>query len=244
MFSAILLALREGIEVALVLGIVLGSLRQLDRSYLKPALWIGAASAAFISLVAAVVLNMLGAEFEGQGEQIFEGTADASRGGADKLDDILDAARNLADKDRYSKRRPESLWPARLVGDFFFRLALCCATGSNWAVSPGGPVCFRFHSDHPGRAGWAVDRRGPGVGRFYHRVEAQYQALFLYHQPFFTLFRGGAGWSFYPRIQRRAGLPAGVDMVWNISSILSEDSRWARFLPPSSATPAVPPSVW
>ena len=75
MLPSFLLALREGIEAALVIGIALGVLAKTQRSDLKPAVWRGVIAAMLISLLAAVLLQLIGAQFEGRPEQIFEGLA-------------------------------------------------------------------------------------------------------------------------------------------------------------------------
>jgi high-affinity iron transporter len=68
-----LLSLREGLEIALIIGIVLGALRKVHRSDLKRVVWSGVLSAAVISAIAAFILYSMGAAFEGPAEQIFEG---------------------------------------------------------------------------------------------------------------------------------------------------------------------------
>ncbi|MEZ4594452.1 MAG: FTR1 family protein [Chloroflexota bacterium] len=73
MVPSILLTLREGLEAALIIGIVLGALNKFGRTELKPVAWLGVASAAGVSLVAALVLQLLGVAFAGPGEAIFEG---------------------------------------------------------------------------------------------------------------------------------------------------------------------------
>ena len=75
MIASFLLSLREGLEAALIIGIVLGVLFKLKRSDLNITVWQGVGLAILSSAVAAIALNLLGMEFEGQGEQIFEGTA-------------------------------------------------------------------------------------------------------------------------------------------------------------------------
>ncbi len=75
MLPAFLITLREGIEIALILGIVLGILRKLNRQDLKPALWLGASAAVITSLGLAAALRLAGAEFEGAAEMIFEGSS-------------------------------------------------------------------------------------------------------------------------------------------------------------------------
>jgi high-affinity iron transporter len=73
MFAAFLLSLREGLEAALIIGIVLGALRKINRPDLKPAVWAGVISAVIVSLLAGVLLTALGMSFDGLVEEIFEG---------------------------------------------------------------------------------------------------------------------------------------------------------------------------
>lgn len=75
MLAGFLLSLREGLEAALIIGIVLGVLQKMDRAELKPVVWRGAAAAVLVSALVALTLNWLGMELEGTGEQIFEGVA-------------------------------------------------------------------------------------------------------------------------------------------------------------------------
>jgi high-affinity iron transporter len=72
LLSAYILSLREGIEAALVLGIVLGALRQMRRPELNASIWLGAGSAAFLSLLTAVLLTIFGLELKDPAEAIFE----------------------------------------------------------------------------------------------------------------------------------------------------------------------------
>jgi high-affinity iron transporter len=75
MFPSLLLALREGLEAALIIGIILGALQKLNQENLKPVVWRGVALAVVLSFVAGLGLNYLGMEFEGQFEEVFEGIA-------------------------------------------------------------------------------------------------------------------------------------------------------------------------
>lgn len=75
MISAFLLTLREGLEAALIVGILFGALRKIDRDDLKPVVWLGTLGAVGVSLLAALLLNIFGATLEGRAEEIFEGVA-------------------------------------------------------------------------------------------------------------------------------------------------------------------------
>jgi len=68
-----LLALREGLEAALIIGVVLGALRKTGRSALAmPVLW-GIGVAAALSTAAAILLTRWGLEMEGKAGLAFEG---------------------------------------------------------------------------------------------------------------------------------------------------------------------------
>ncbi|MBK9234196.1 MAG: FTR1 family protein [Anaerolineae bacterium] len=73
MLPAFLLALREGLEAALIVGIVLGVLRKLGHNRQQVSVWQGAVAAIAVSLVAALLLYAVGLKMEGSAEQIFEG---------------------------------------------------------------------------------------------------------------------------------------------------------------------------
>jgi high-affinity iron transporter len=72
MLAGFLLALREGIEAALIISIVLGILKKMNRYDRAPIIWLGVAGAALLSVAAAIILGVIGAEFEGATEQVFE----------------------------------------------------------------------------------------------------------------------------------------------------------------------------
>jgi len=73
LLTSLLLSLREGLEAALIIGILLGALRQIQRRDLAPAVWSGTVLALVISVLAALGLTVLGLSFEGPAEKIFEG---------------------------------------------------------------------------------------------------------------------------------------------------------------------------
>jgi high-affinity iron transporter len=75
MGAAFVITLREGIEAALIVSILLAYLRQLKRQDLSRLVWWGTVLAALVSFGVGTVIFMVGAEFEGRGEQIFGGLA-------------------------------------------------------------------------------------------------------------------------------------------------------------------------
>jgi len=73
--GALVIALREGVEMTLITGIVLAYLTQIGARRAHRWVWLGAAAAALVSLGFLAILNVLDAEFSGATEQIFEGVA-------------------------------------------------------------------------------------------------------------------------------------------------------------------------
>lgn len=73
MIASLLLSLREGIEAALIVGVVLSTLRKINRMDMSSAVWLGAGSAVIISFIVALLLHSIGTVFEGRAEEIFEG---------------------------------------------------------------------------------------------------------------------------------------------------------------------------
>ena len=75
MLAAVLITLREGLEAAPIVGVVLGVLRKLGRADRSRVIWAGVVAAVIVSLTFGVGLNTLGLALEGRGEAVFEGTA-------------------------------------------------------------------------------------------------------------------------------------------------------------------------
>ena len=73
MLPSFLLTLREGVEVSLIIGIILGTLSKLGKQHLRSSVWLGVGVASITSLGAAVIIYSLGTSFSGRSEEIFEG---------------------------------------------------------------------------------------------------------------------------------------------------------------------------
>ncbi len=73
MLPTYLLSLREGLEAALIIGIVLGALTKIRRTDLAPAVWFGVLSAVAVSALTAILLTSFGMSLEERAEEIFEG---------------------------------------------------------------------------------------------------------------------------------------------------------------------------
>lgn len=75
MLAALLIGFREGLEAALIVGIVIGYLVKIgQRAHIRTA-WAGVGTAALVSALVAFGITAVGAKLEGRAEQIFEGVA-------------------------------------------------------------------------------------------------------------------------------------------------------------------------
>jgi high-affinity iron transporter len=75
MFSSLLITLREGLEAALIIGIILAYLSRTNNRHGFRPVWIGTSLAVLISLITGATIFLLAGEFSGQAEEIFEGFA-------------------------------------------------------------------------------------------------------------------------------------------------------------------------
>ncbi len=75
MLYALLVTFREGLEAALILGIVLSALRRTAPGVAAGPIWVGAGLAGALSLVAAILLELLAVELAGRWQEALEGAA-------------------------------------------------------------------------------------------------------------------------------------------------------------------------
>jgi high-affinity iron transporter len=71
--ATFVIALREGIEAALIVSIILAYLKQVGRTDRSALVWWGTGIAVVLSALVGTVIFVVGAEFEGTTEQLFEG---------------------------------------------------------------------------------------------------------------------------------------------------------------------------
>ncbi len=74
MIAAALIGLREGLEAALIVGIVLGYLRKIGYLEGRRSVLLGVFAAVLASLGFAYIIQLVGMKLEGRAEEIFEGT--------------------------------------------------------------------------------------------------------------------------------------------------------------------------
>jgi high-affinity iron transporter len=75
MLSSLLITLREGLEAALIIGIILAYLVRTDNRQAFKHVWFGVSLAVAVSFLAGAAIFLLAGELSGQAEEIFEGFA-------------------------------------------------------------------------------------------------------------------------------------------------------------------------
>src|SRR5207253_10514333 len=73
MLVPFLIMLREGIEAALIVGIIASYLKQTGRDQWMPAMWIGVFLAAALAFLVGGGLELVSAEFPQKQQELFEG---------------------------------------------------------------------------------------------------------------------------------------------------------------------------
>jgi high-affinity iron transporter len=76
--ASLLITLREGLEISLVLAILAAYLVKSGRPEALRPMWVGAAAAMIVCLIAGVAFHLIVGEFEGKSEQAIEGVLAAS----------------------------------------------------------------------------------------------------------------------------------------------------------------------
>ena len=72
MLAPFLIMLREGLEAALIVGIIASYLRQTGRAQWLPAIWVGVLLAVALSLLAGAAVLLAGREFPQKTQELFE----------------------------------------------------------------------------------------------------------------------------------------------------------------------------
>ena len=75
MAASLLITLREGLEAALIIGIILACLRKTGNRERGAAVWTGTLAAAVLSMFVGGAIFVTAGEFTGRAEAVFEGTA-------------------------------------------------------------------------------------------------------------------------------------------------------------------------
>ena len=231
MFASGLITLREGLEAALIVGIVLGVLRRLGYANRSRTVWAGVLAAVAVSLVVGLALNALGVALEGRSEEIFEGAA------------MLLAAGVLTWMIFWMQRQGRHI-QAQLESD----VRAAVTAGSAWAlfglafvaVVREGVETVLFLTAAAFSATPAQTLVGGVLGlavavalgwlMFAAGRRLNVRAFFRVTGILLLLFAAGLIAQGVHELQEAAFLPTFVEHVWDINPILDENSLVGQFL--------------
>ena len=231
MITAALLAFREGLEAALILGIVLSALRRFGRQDQQGIAWLGAGLAAVTSLGAGIGLYILGTSFEGKVEQIFEGLTMllaaavltwmifwmSRQGRAVKTQVEQNLGRAGGNEGKWAVFSLAFLAVVREGIELALFLTAATFTATAAATLTGGLLGLVLAA----LAGWLI---------FATTTHLDVRAFFRVTSILLILFAAGlVGYSVH-EFNEAGIIPAVVEHVWNINSMLDENSSVGQFL--------------
>lgn len=238
MLSTYLLSLREGLEAALIIGIVFGALSKIRRQDLAPAAWFGTFAALAVSILTAVVLTSFGMSLEGASEQIFEGLTMLFAAGI-----LTWMIFWMSRQARFLKGELESgvskaaasagtlavFWVAFLavvregVELAIFITAAFFATSQSQLGSNMGPILTGTILGLATAAvlGWML---------FKTTMRLNLRSFFQVTGILLILFAAGLVAHGVHELNEAAIIPAIIDPVWNMNAILNEDSMLGLLL--------------
>ncbi len=231
MFAALLITFREGLEAALIVGIVLSVLQRLGHRERAKTVWLGVGAAVLASLLAATALNAVGIALEGWGEQVFEGLTMLLACG------ILTwmilwmqrQGRHTQTELEQSTRRALASDNARMLFGLAFVAVLregietalfltAAAFGASAGETLTGGLLGLLAAI---LVGWLVYAAGKRLN-----LRAFFRATGL----LLILFAAGLLAHGIHELQEAALLPVIVEHVWDVNPILSEDGTVGRLL--------------
>ncbi|MGD2104381.1 MAG: FTR1 family protein [Anaerolineae bacterium] len=231
MFASALITLREGLEAALIVGIVLGVLGKLGRSDRVRPVWAGVLAAVAVSVVAGLLLNVMGVAFEGRGEAIFEGIAMLLAAGVltwmifwmqrqgrkIQADLEMDVRRAVSQESSWALFSLSFVAVVRegIETVLFLTAAALSATASQTLI--GGALGLVAAIV----IGWLIF----AVGR-----ELNVRAFFQVTGILLVLFAAGLVAHGVHELQEASVIPTVVEHVWDLNPILDEDSTVGEFL--------------
>jgi high-affinity iron transporter len=230
MVAALLITFREGLEAALIVGIVLGYLKRMGYRR-QAAVWWGVALAVTVSVIAGVALQALGVAFEGRGEELFEGIT------------MLLAAGVLTWMIFWMQRQGRSI-RTELEAD----VRQAVTSGSRWAlfalafvaVVREGIETALFLTAAAFSATPAQTLIGGGLGLalavavgwllFVVSVRLDVRAFFRVTSVLLILFAAGLAAHGVHELQEAGVLPVVVEHIWDINPVLDENSAVGSIL--------------
>ena len=231
MLPSLLLSLREGLEAALVIGIVLGALRKFNHTHLSPIVWAGATAAGAASAATALALNFLGASLEGQSEMIFEGTTFFLAAGVLTwmIFWMSRQARTIKGELEFNVRQATSQTGKSAL--FFLAFIAILREGVELALFLTASVlATNLHETVLGALLGLASAAALGWVLFATTVRLNLKRFFQITGILLILFAAGLAASGMHEFIEVGWVPAMIDHVWNLNPLVNENSIFGQIL--------------
>lgn len=232
MLSTLLITFREGLEAALIVGIILSYLAKTGNRQAFKHIWLGTLMAVAVSLVAGVAIFFTAGELEGRAEEIFEGIA------------MFGAAAVLTWMIFWMRKQAMNI-----KGHLHAQIQSAMVSGSTLglimlaflAVSREGieTVLFLFAADRVNESSFSfalgaslglVLAIGIGYSIYKGTSRLNLKAFFNVTSLLLILFAAGLLAHGVHEFHEAGIIPPVVEQVWDVNHILPEKSTFGRLL--------------
>lgn len=231
MGAAALIMLREGIEAALIVAILLGYLRKIGQSHHARYVWGGVAAAVLASAALAVLFRLLFGGFEGRAEEIFEGVVMLTAVAV--LTSMIlwmqSQARHI--KGQLERRLQHALSSGQLVGISSLAFVAVLREGVESILFLG--AVFILEPSAGAMTGALIGLVGAiALAHLMFRasVRLDLHRFFFYTGLLLVLVAAGLLASGIHELQEAGVLPVFVEHVWNINGVIAEKGTVGSFL--------------
>lgn len=231
MIPGLLLALREGLEAALILGILFGTLAKLERLEQRRYIWLGSLAALVASVITGLILALMGARLEGVGETVFEGITMLTA--AIILTWAIFWMRSQAQTRSASiisevKHAIDRGSGIGLLGLAFFTVVREGVELSLFLIAVGLSA-----GNAPTLLGAAVGLLiavSLGVALYSRIIRLDLRLFFLYSSILLILFAAGLVAHSIHEFNEIGWIPGLIEPVWNTGAVIADDSFIGQFL--------------
>lgn len=216
MTQSFLVLFRETLEVALIVGIILGYLVRSGQARLRPLVYAGLASGAGASVAVAVLFQRLSGGFSGRAEEIFEGVTMLV--GAVLLTTlILWVARQSDLAGRLEEQVRRGLSRAGRVGLFLLVFASVLREGVESVIFLGAARIASRDNNLIGALLGIVAAAVLGILLFRGALRIRLRSFFTIMNAILILFAAGLVAHGIHELQEAGVVPALVEEVWNLN---------------------------
>jgi len=232
MLGSLLITLREGLEAALVIGIILAYLVKTDNRQGFKYVWTGSGLAVLTSLVAGALIFFLAGEFSGRAEEIFEGLAMFLAAGVLTWMIFWMRQQAINIKAHLQAQIQSALTSGSSLGLILLAFVVVVREGIETVLFlfaatrvAESPVAFTIG----GFLGLAV---AIGLGYSIYKGSARLNLRTFFNATSIVLIVFAAGLLAHGihEMHEAAIIPPLIEHVWNVNNILPETSTLGRFL--------------